>query len=91
MDIIAQIKISGAKRINSLSDIKPNDRLFYELGHYLVIRKYYDMNKNLCEEKKWVRGGVFKEICNVQSFVKENLPLDKKSFIRHHNFMVLNQ
>ena len=78
MEIIAQVKIKGARKVNSLSDISCNSRLFYELGHYIVLRRYID------------KEGIFKEIDNVTDFLKTDTRMSKKEFIEHHNFVVVD-
>lgn len=74
------IKIESAKKINSLSDITDNSRLFYELGHY---------EGNICEDKEWIKEGIFKEIDNVKNFIKIDKRMSEKEFIEHHNFVVV--
>ena len=83
------IKIEGAKKVNSLSDITNNSRLFYELGHYVVLRKYIDKDGNIHEDKRWIGEGVFKEINNVKDFLTTDKRLANKEFIEHHNFVVI--
>lgn len=90
MEIIAQVKIKGARKVNSLSDISCNSRLFYELGHYIVLRRYIDKEGNICEDKKWIKEGIFKEIDNVTDFLKTDTRMSKKEFIEHHNFVVVD-
>jgi hypothetical protein len=90
MEIIGQVKISGARKINSLSDISDNSRLFYELGHYVVLRRYTDKEGNICEDRKWIREGIFKEIDNVVDFIKTDKRMSEKEFIEHHNFVVVD-
>lgn len=75
INVIQQVKLN-AEKINSLSDIKKHHRLFYELGHY--------------EGKKWIREGVFKEIYDVENFIKIDKRMSKKEFIEHHNFVILS-
>jgi hypothetical protein len=92
MEIIVEqrpIKIEGVKKVNSLSDITNNSRLFYELGHYVVLRKYRDKDGSIVEDKKWIREGVFKEIDNVKYFLTTEKGLTEKEFIEHHNFVVI--
>lgn len=92
MEIIVEqrpIKIEGAKKVNSLSDITNNSRLFYELGHYVVLGKYKDKDGNIVEDKKWIRKGVFKEIDDVKDFLTTDERLAEKEFIEHHNFVVI--
>lgn len=89
MEIVGQVKIKGARKINSLSDISDNSRLFYELGHYVVLRKYTDREGNIYEDKKWIREGIFKEIDNVKNFLKTDKRMFEKEFIEHHNFVVV--
>jgi len=90
MEIIVEqrIKIENVKKVNSLSDITDNSRLFYELGHYIVLRKYKD--GNIVEDKEWIREGIFKEIYNVKDFLTIDKRLLEKEFIKHHNFVVIN-
>jgi len=91
MEIIGQVKIQGAKKVNSLSDITDKSRLFYELGHYKVLRIYKDKCGNICEDKKWIGEGVFKEINNVSNFLKTDKRMEEKEFIEHHNFVVVHK
>ncbi len=90
MEIIAQVKITGAKKVNSLSDISDNSRLFYELGHYRVLRKYLDKDGDVVEEKEWVRTEIFKEIENVKSFLETDKRMSDREYIEHHNFVVVD-
>jgi len=84
------IKIDGAKKVNSLFDITNNSRLFYELGHWFILKRYRDNNGNIVEDKMWFREGIFKEINNVKEFLTTNKKfLAKKEFIEHHNFVVI--
>ena len=89
MEIISQVKIKGAKKIKSLSDITDTSRLFYELGHYKVLRRYKDKHGNMCEDKKWIGEGIFKEIDNVKDFLKYDARMLDKEYIKHHNFVVV--
>jgi hypothetical protein len=89
MKITALQKLDGAKKVTSLSDITENCRLFYELGHYKVLRLYTNRDGLLCEELKWVREGVFKEIENIKEFIEMDKKLSEKEYIEHHNFVII--
>lgn len=92
MEIIVEqkpIKINGVKKVNSLSDITSNSRLFYELGHQVVLSKYTDKDGNIVENVRWVREGIFKGIENVEDFIKIDKRLTEKEFIDHHNFVII--
>ena len=84
------LKFKGAKKINSLNEITKNSRLFYELGNYIVLGKREDSKGNIYEDKRWLRSGIFKEINNVENFIKTDKRMSEKEFIEHHNFVIIN-
>jgi hypothetical protein len=87
---IAKVKIKNAKKLKSLRDISKNSRLFYERGHYIVLRKYIDSDGYIVEDKEWIREGVFIEIKDVDDFIKTDDRLTDKEYIKHHNFVVVD-
>lgn len=86
---IKRSELKNAILVNLISDIQENDRLFYEEGYYHVIRKYRDRAGYICEDKLWVKKGLFQEIKNVGQFLKEDIYLNNKEYIAHHNFIVV--
>lgn len=91
MEIIVKvdpIKIEGAKKVNSLSDITDNSRLFYELGHSKILKTYIDREGVICNDTEWIREGIFIEVRDVKKFIKDERMLEKK-YIEHHNFRIV--
>lgn len=80
MVIKVNIELTGAVKLNSISDIKPTSRLFYELGYYTSIYP----------PRVWVRTGVFREIHDVMDFINREPRLADKDFIEHHNYVIIN-
>lgn len=67
-----------------IKQISKGDRLFYELGHKINWKlDYYGDN--------WVREGRFKEIDNVDDFIKNDKLLTKLEYLKHHNFMIIKK
>jgi len=63
------------------SMLEEGDRLFYELGTKIDIRKEYGDN--------WIRSGQFKEIKNPMDFIKGDQLFNESQFLKHHNFMII--
>lgn len=88
MEIKAIVKLN-VEKVNSISDVKPDDRLFYELGYNKVIERYTDRNGKLHVKKEWIKEGIFQEIENVNDYIKNDEFLNNEEYINHHNFVVL--
>jgi hypothetical protein len=96
MNIILQSRtsINNVKKLNSLNDIDiVKNRLFYELGHYIVLSSYRDKDGYIVENKKWIKEGIFKEVDNIKEFINFHVNMSKKElkeYIKHHNFVIDN-
>jgi len=91
MDILVElptVTLSNFKKVNNVSDITKNHRLFYELGFNKTIRKWRDKDGNICTDSVFIRTGKFKEIENIDLFIKTDKRLSDKEFIEHHNFVI---
>jgi len=83
----------GAVKIKSNKEIVFGCRLFYELGHKIIVGKQYNRTdwgsqwSNVYGD--WVREGKFKEIMDVKRF-KNSDRMNDKSYIEHHNFHILH-
>ena len=85
-DILVYIKperLNCVFRMKSKSDIRPGDRIFYELGQYTKRdfsgRWVYD---------SWKGSQMFIEIEDVKDWLENDLNLDDPDYIKHHNFTV---
>ena len=76
MDIIAQVKLSGVTPIDSIDQITPGCRLFYELGEY-------------DEYGTWRLSGVFKEVKDVERMRSCDEGLLNPGYFKHHNFVII--
>jgi hypothetical protein len=86
MDIELKVKVK-ARKVNSITDIKKNDRLAYELGYY---KEGGDKTINYHQPEYWTPTGVFKEIGNVEEFLsREKDRLKDERYLKHHNFVVV--
>ena len=86
MDVELKVK-AKVRKVNSIDDIKKNDRLAYELGYYKV-----GSNKtiNYHQPEYWTLTGVFEEIGNVEEFLSmEKDRLKDERYLKHHNFVVV--
>ena len=81
--------LSGAKKVTDKNQITKNVRLFYELGHYKVLERTLDGNGDIIENKKWITENIFKEIDDVDEFLKTGTRLDDPEFLEHHNFVIV--
>lgn len=75
--------IDNARKVTSISDIKDNVRLFYEMG-------YYPTKNDVIKHTNFTRTGVFKEILDVKSFIEGDERLSDVEYINHHNFVIVD-
>lgn len=78
----------NVKKVASVIDIDKEGRLFYEIGYY---RDEGDPDVNYQTSKYWTGTGEFKEVKNVEDFLLTEKRLNNIEFIRHHNFLVIDQ
>lgn len=89
IEILQDADPSGECHVRLLSGDMDGDKCgFYELGSYVTLKRYKDENGNLCEDREWVIEGIFKEIDNVNEFLKRNKRMLEKEYIKHHNFVI---
>jgi hypothetical protein len=70
--------------MRDVKQISEGDRLFYELGHKIIVN---DMSYN----NNWIREGRFKEIENVEEFIQGDKLLSEIEYLEHHNFMLIKK
>ena len=67
--------------MRDISTISKGDRLFYELG--------YKKNVKLAFGDNWIGEGKFKEILDIDKYVKSDTHLTDLEYLEHHNFMLI--
>lgn len=80
-----------AEKINSVADIKDGDRLFYELNFNKNERQYEGADGHTISANKPLKNVIFKEIEDVENFIKEDKRLSDPAYITHHNFVLVKQ
>ena len=70
--------------MRDIKQISDGDRLFYELGHKIIMM-------DMSYENNWIREGKFKEIEDVKDFIETDKFLSELEYLEHHNFMLIKK